>query len=278
MKTSFHILVCLIINTLFIACDHTPDYILKEKQMEDLLVDIHKSEALIETEYEKFNTSEKKEALRESVFRKHNTNKAQFDTSLMWYGRNLEKYVDIYGKVIERLRTQEKQVSGLITDNNSQPLSRPGDSINIWRRDNFFIFEPHAGRQVFTFEINSDENTREQDIFVLKLKFGMLPKQHIDYPKVILALKQQNDSIRFTSTDIRHDGPVSLMITSDKGTKASRIFGSVIVPSEPSWATMYIDSISLMRIRYKEGIIPKTSEKIPPSLHNVEKKDSIKNK
>ena len=60
MKTSFHILVCLIINTLFIACDHTPDYILKEKQMEDLLVDIHKSEALIETEYEKFNTSEKK--------------------------------------------------------------------------------------------------------------------------------------------------------------------------------------------------------------------------
>ena len=249
MKTSFHILVCLIINTLFIACDHTPDYILKEKQMEDLLVDIHKSEALIETEYEKFNTSEKKEALRESVFRKHNTNKAQFDTSLMWYGRNLEKYVDIYGKVIERLRTQEKQVSGLITDNNSQPLSRPGDSINIWRRDNFFIFEPHAGRQVFTFEINSDENTREQDIFV-----------------------------RFTSTDIRHDGPVSLMITSDKGTKASRIFGSVIVPSEPSRATMYIDSISLMRIRYKEGIIPKTSEKIPPSLHNVEKKDSIKNK
>ena len=57
------------------ACgSRTPDYVISEKDMEDLLVDIHKSEALIETEYEKFNTSEKKEALRESVFRKHNTN------------------------------------------------------------------------------------------------------------------------------------------------------------------------------------------------------------
>ncbi|MCH5328821.1 MAG: DUF4296 domain-containing protein [Coprobacter sp.] len=253
------------------ACHRTPGGVLSAKQMEDLLVDIHKSEALVENGTVKFTTADKKEALRESIFRKHHIDKAQFDTSLMWYGRNLDKYILIYDRVILRLKEQEAQVSGLVTDDNTQTVTtRPGDSVNIWQRENAFIFEPRAGRQTFTFEFNTDENFREQDIFVLKFRFGMLPGREVtDYPKAILALKQSNDSIRYTAADIRQDGTATLMLTSDKGTKAVKIFGNIMVPASLGYTALYADSLSLMRIRYREGILPAASKPVLPPKRDM---------
>ena len=48
MRSLFYIALCSVILCLFPACDRTPDHIIKPKAMEDLLVDIHKSEAIIE--------------------------------------------------------------------------------------------------------------------------------------------------------------------------------------------------------------------------------------
>ena len=40
------------------ACgSRTPDYVINEKDMEDLLVDIHKSEAVIESNYNIYNNN-----------------------------------------------------------------------------------------------------------------------------------------------------------------------------------------------------------------------------
>ena len=47
MRSLFYIALCSVILCLFPACDRTPDHIIKPKAMEDLLVDIHKSEAII---------------------------------------------------------------------------------------------------------------------------------------------------------------------------------------------------------------------------------------
>lgn len=54
------------------ACgSRTPDYVINEKDMEDLLVDIHKSEAVIESNYNIYNNNADKKKIREAVFLRH---------------------------------------------------------------------------------------------------------------------------------------------------------------------------------------------------------------
>ena len=79
---------------------------------------------------------------------------------------------------------EDEAVKVLIAENNSQPLSRPGDSVNIWPKERFYVFEPHIGRSILTFDIPADDNYQEKDIFILKLKFSMLPQIHKQYPHV----------------------------------------------------------------------------------------------
>ena len=70
MRSLFYIALCSVILCLFPACDRTPDHIIKPKAMEDLLVDIHKSEAIIEKNYQKYGSIEQKEELRNAVLKK----------------------------------------------------------------------------------------------------------------------------------------------------------------------------------------------------------------
>ncbi|MCP9612212.1 DUF4296 domain-containing protein [Coprobacter tertius] len=264
MKTSFHIMFfSLFILIAFSACDRTPDGVLSPKKMEDLLVDVHKSEGLIDINYSQYNTEEQKKALRESILQKHNTTQAQFDTSLMWYGHHLDAYIKVYENVIQRLKKQEEQVNTLLANENTQPMSRPGDSVNIWKRPSKFIFEPQYAKQVFAFDIKSDENFRERDIFTFKFNFGMLPINTTDLPKAILALKYKDQSVKYTSANISFDGNYSLSISGDSARKIDKIFGSIMVPSQPENTRMYINNLSLLRSRYKKPKIQK-----PVDTHN----------
>ena len=53
---------------LIVSCSRRPDYLIGEKEMEDLLVDIHKSEAVIESNYSLYSSNADKKKLREAVF------------------------------------------------------------------------------------------------------------------------------------------------------------------------------------------------------------------
>ena len=252
MRSLFYIVLCASVVCLFSACDRTPDHIIKPKAMEDLLIDIHKTEAIIEKNYQKYGTLEQKELLRNTVFKNHGVDKAMFDSSLMWYGHHLPKYIEIYDNVIERLKAEDEAVKALIVENNAQPLSRPGDSVNIWSKERFYVFEPYIRRNILAFEIPADDNYQEKDIFILKFKLNMLsPKTNGQYPHVTLAVKHKNDSTQFIDADIRKNGWSTFRVESDSSA-ISKVYGSIIVPSHPDWIKTYADSISLTRIRYKK--------------------------
>ncbi|WP_455498275.1 DUF4296 domain-containing protein [Coprobacter sp.] len=261
MKSLFYIVLCCTLLCLFSACDRTPDQIIKPKAMENLLVDVHKSEAIIEKDYNKYGSLEQKRQMRNAILEKHGVDQATFDSSLMWYGHHLPVYIKIYNNVIDRLRSEDEAVKVLIAENNSQPLSRPGDSINIWSKEKFYVFEPHIGRSILTFDIPADDNYREKDIFILKLKFSMLPRRNEQYPHVTLAVKHKNDTVRFVSTDIRNNGWGTFRVEADSSA-ISKIYGNIVVPSRPNWIRTYADSISLTRIRYKKQEIKQSETTI----------------
>ena len=69
---------------IFTACEQIPSHIIAPEQMETLLIDIHKAEAISDN-LTQYASDREKERLRQSVFDRHHVTQAQFDTSLVWY-------------------------------------------------------------------------------------------------------------------------------------------------------------------------------------------------
>ena len=65
------------------ACSHTPEGVLTEKQMRDVMIDLYTAEAMIYDDPQRYETFEQRRALFNDVFAKHHLTEAQYDSSLM---------------------------------------------------------------------------------------------------------------------------------------------------------------------------------------------------
>ena len=100
--------VVLLTAALVVSCSKVPDGILSEKEMKAVLIDMQLAEAMISTDYKKYSDDAEKEMLYQSVFRKHNIEQAVYDSSLVWYGRNLDVYMQVYDLVLAELNERQK--------------------------------------------------------------------------------------------------------------------------------------------------------------------------
>ena len=84
-----------------------PKGILTSRQMRHIIVDLHKTDALL---YEKGIHNNKREAKAiyyAQVMEKHHTTQAQFDSSLVWYTAHPALFDKIYPKVLKDLKAEE---------------------------------------------------------------------------------------------------------------------------------------------------------------------------
>ena len=231
------------------ACEQTPSHIIAPEQMETLLVDIHKAEAIADN-IAQYATNEAKEQLRQSVFDRHDVTQAQFDTSLIWYSEHMTKYSQIYEKVTARLKEEDDAVKTLLVERKSSPLTRPGDSIDVWNKDPYFMFEPRLYRHVLLFNVLADDNFREDDHFLLTVNFAQLPKGTADKARLTLVIRHRNDSVYTITKEVLHDG-ITTLGAQAQNDRVTRVMGSIEVPLHPMWQESYADKISLLRIRNK---------------------------
>jgi len=148
--------ILLLISILLLPACGKPSWVLSEKQMEDMLFDIHLADAEISNNYMDFRTEKQKQDLYASVFEKHKITKEQFDTSLVWYGKNLSKYLAIYDKLNERYSVLSDSITTRI-DRQNQMLAIVNDSgrFNLWKMPEAFILNSRSGKNLVSFDIDS---------------------------------------------------------------------------------------------------------------------------
>lgn len=245
--------ISVLVLAMLSACKQRPDYVLSDKAMEDLLIDIHKTEAVISLNQSKYPSDDKKRTLREAVFMRHNTTKAQFDSSLVWYSSNLNLYMDVYERVIERLEEENNMIKDLIAQENTQTLTRAGDTIDIWKQERYHIFNSDKGNNVMAFNITTDENFKRNDHFLLQYYVHNAPGTG-ERPQVYLAIRHNNQTIHYNYANIEHNGWNILKIQSDSVNYLSEIYGYIAMPPRYDHHSMYVDSLCLMRIHDKRGM------------------------
>lgn len=80
-----------------------PKGVLSSREMRDVLYDLHRADGAIQVAGYNYSHDEELAAYYKSVLDKHGITQAQFDSSLVWYTDNPQRFNKIYPKVVARL-------------------------------------------------------------------------------------------------------------------------------------------------------------------------------
>ena len=84
-----------------------PKGILHSWEMRDVLVDLHKTDAMLQATGLKKGSNEICDLYYAQALAKHGVTQAEFDSSLVWYTAHPQLFDKIYPKVLKRLENEE---------------------------------------------------------------------------------------------------------------------------------------------------------------------------
>ena len=144
---------------------------ISENDMAELLADIHEANAVIEINPTAYNNDSLKKELKQSVFIRHNTTQEQFDTSLLWYGHNLDIYTEVYDNVIEILEERQKNIQKETLEA-GENLIATGDSVDIWTKPHCLLFDRFNQGQpiLLTYDFTTGSESKQGDRYTWRLR------------------------------------------------------------------------------------------------------------
>ena len=226
---------------LCVGCNSTPGYVIPQDEMVKLLVDIHIGESVVETNREEYEIDSVKKALKQSIYLKHNVTQEQVDTSFIWYGQNIEEYIEVYDEVISMLEDGIRNVN--VPVDNMQFVV-VGDSADAWPGLRYRQLTAVAPNKYLSFSINRDDNWVNGDVYEWKLKL-MNNQSTINWT---IAVDYTDGSSEYKNILVSQDGWQDITLYCDSTKTPSRVYG-VASADLKSHERIYIDSISLIRTR-----------------------------
>jgi hypothetical protein len=237
-------LLTLSLLLLLSGCQRTS--VLNEKKMEAVLYDLHLADALIDKERQKQGllSDSVRNSIYAAAFEKHKITKAQFDTSLSWYGQNLDKYIRIYKNLTTRYTEEFRHYDQIVT-----ALANRIDTMQLWKTKPQALFTNRMFPLMTAFNDTIPADTRNNDTFTLSFRVFGINEQMERFPRVMFALHYA-DTTDVQQLTLRNDSLYTLtfpVIPNKKPDELSGYFS--LSPYEKNYYRILFDDISLIRIR-----------------------------
>lgn len=177
-KISFYLTFLVILGISFSYCSR-PKEVLSRKSMENLLYDIYIAEAMIENDYQNFDTPQKKEALINQVFKKHKVTQAQWDSSLAWYSDRADIYLRMNDSVKARLKREQDALQLQVSKQSSQQVIAASRFKSPDYIPRIYSFNEVSSQNGFRFRLDSVNISEkiEQDDFNFSFNVIGVPQQ-----------------------------------------------------------------------------------------------------
>lgn len=251
MRNLFAILLLCVL--MLVGCSKTPDYVISENAMVELLSDLYKAEAMMEDDNSKYNSDSSKLVLRQSVFLKHNVDQEKFDTSLIWYAHNLDVYGKVNEDVIEKLEKEKNKLSkaeistvATMASGDVKPsvprYRNVGDTADIWGGVRTWLLLPGFNRNAITFDVKPDRENMRGDVYELALKICNIRKPI----KLFVGVDYKDGSTSYQQKNYSVDGWHRCKIQSDSVRDVKRIYGYIMY-NPTAYYVSYLDSVELIR-------------------------------
>lgn len=280
-----YILVLFILFS-FVACKvEIPKDVLSEQKMEDVLYDYHIAKAMADEI--SYDERYKKVIYIESVFKKHHITQADFDSSMVWYTRNLELLSHVYERVNKRLEKEKESIDVLVAIREDRPLiSKEGDSIDVWAWRKNYKLSSAPFQNKLTFILPFDTNFQNRDTLIWKANYLLKdPFRHdsLSAPMMSLQAIYENDSTVFVERKIKSSGTNTLMVFADTLGALKEVRGFIYVPQNDSLLNEYfVSDVTLMRYHAQDSLFMDSLEIESDSISldtlkskEVEKKDTL---
>ena len=111
MKGKSFIVGLMVMTIAFVGC--RPKGILHSWEMREVLVDLHKTDAMIQLANLQHGHEEARSLYYAQVLEQHGITQAEFDSSLVWYTAHPQLFDKIYPKVLAELEKEETQFLAL---------------------------------------------------------------------------------------------------------------------------------------------------------------------
>lgn len=246
---------CVLSVMLFSACDRTPDYVIKPDDMAALLVDIHKGEGVVDLNTAAYRSDSARKVLKQSIYMRHGVTAEQVDTSLVWYGHNIEKYIEVYDKVIDELEKELKDADVAASGEKIQ-LAVVGDSVDAWNDTRYRRFAYGYPADNLKFSFRRDENWEEGDVYTWR----MFVANRLSPMKVTIGADYNDGTTDYVTTTVTSDGWNELKLQSDTARSLRYVYGFMeMTPKRGEIA--YVDSITLTRTRFNPDVYNRSGVK-----------------
>jgi len=106
-----HIFIFVLCSVLLVLWGCRPKGVLSSNAMKEVLEDLHKTEAMLQTAGLRPSDQEIKSIYFAQVLEQHGITQAEFDSSLVWYTAHPQLFDKIYPKVIADLQAEEKELN-----------------------------------------------------------------------------------------------------------------------------------------------------------------------
>lgn len=221
--------------------------VLGEEDMAQLMADIHEAEGVMDQNYSIYRTDSTRMRLRQAVYAKHGVTQAEMDSSLAWYGYNIDKYTNVYDRVLEILDKRLKGVraQGSELQRTGVGMEVEGDTAVVWRSYTPFFFSPRFERQIVSAELARDHYWRHGDRYELRYKTLGATNAVNAY----MVARYGHDSIASRNSRGSSDGWHTMTLDTDTVREAQSVVMELrYAAPEGAPGVTAIDSVTITRI------------------------------
>lgn len=218
----------LVMILLGVSCNKRPAKVLTEDKMVKLMVDMEIAEA-----YAAQNSvsGEEKLEMGQRVMASHGVSKEELDSTLAWYGRNLDQYTALFEKVDKEINRRRIKYS----DN---PNEANITLANLWPYSPHQIISPLSGSDAMVFSLQNPKIKKGE---VVNFSFVAANKWS---GKGVLGVEYADGSGETVVNNFSSKSKVEIALQSDTAKTISRLYGYTLFKDLGS-KPLFIDSISI---------------------------------
>ena len=239
--------ISLFLSLFMFACSRAPKGIISEKKMQNLLTDMQLADAIISSDPFNFHNDEDKKALYQSVFDKHRVTEAVYDSSLVWYGKNLDVYMQVYNMALTDVKKKIEEIGFIEPEKN---IADNEDVVDIWSIDKFREFYPSSLSNSLIFNFKPEGDYAHGSIFVLSMRvMGLIPG--MQSPVEVRLRAEQHDTTIVVNNNITSDGTHEMILRTLAVQGVRRVYGYVrFNENTVPYHKIYLNDVSMLKYRY----------------------------
>lgn len=233
-----------------------PKGILSEGKMEKVMVDYHLAQGMAEAANEGDLEATRYKYIQ-AVFKKHHITEAEFDSSLVYYFENSEKFFEIYKNVSLKVQAQAEKfgVDARATQNQYSHLTDQGDTANIWTDHPNTCIIPDRLQNIYQFTLMADSTYQPGDAFIWHFHTQFITQGPDRETYAVFTLQYDNDSVVCITQNVRGNNNFDIKYTpsSPLDTVMLRkmngfVYMPTMQPNENSLMVLLLRDLSMIRM------------------------------